>query len=115
MLYKGAIFQAWNKKQAVVLHRAFYDTLPELPEVARNEADVAWLVYDFEFIREQNRYQLVPDKTIYTKFDPALQEITTPKAGSVKEFVRELQTKLDEKFENNYPPDAPTLADIIQQ
>jgi hypothetical protein len=115
MPYKGAIFQAWKKKQAVVLHRAFYDTLPELPEVAQNEADIAWLIYDLEFIQEQNRYQLIPGKTIYTQFGPALQKITSPQAGPIEEFVSELQAKLDEKLENNYPPDAPTLADIIQQ
>jgi hypothetical protein len=115
MLYKGTIFQAWKKKQAVALHRVFYDTLPELPEVAQNEADIAWLIYDFELIQEQNRYQLVPHKTIFTQFGPALQKITTPEAGPIEEFVGELQAKLDEKLENNYPPDAPTLADIIKQ
>jgi hypothetical protein len=111
MLYKGAIFQAWQKKQTVALNRAFYDTLPE---VAQNEADIAWLIYDLEFLQEQNRYQLVPYKTIYTQFGPALQKITTPQAGPIEEFEGELQSKLDEKLENNYPPDAPTLADIIK-
>jgi hypothetical protein len=57
----------------------------------------------------------VPHKTIYTQFGPALQKITTPAAGPIEEFVSELQAKLDEKLENNYPPDAPTLADIVQQ
>ena len=104
-----------RKKQAVVLHRTFYNTLPELPEVAQNEADIAWLIYDLEFIQEQNQYQLVPYKTVYTQFDPALQKITTPQAGPIEEFVSELQAKLDEKLENSYPPDAPTLTDIIQQ
>lgn len=115
MLYKGTIFQAWKKKQTVALHRAFYDTLPVLPEVDRNEADIAWLIYDFEFVQEQNQYQLVPHKTVYTQFGSALQKITTPEAGPVEKFVGELQAKLDEKLENNYPPDAPTLADIVRQ
>ncbi len=115
MLYKGAIMQAWQKKQAIVLHRAFYDTLPQLPEVARSEADVAWFIYDLEFLQDKNRYQLVPFKTIYTQFEPALRKITTPKAGPIEDFVSELQTKLDEKLDNSYPPDAPTLADIVRQ
>jgi hypothetical protein len=87
MLYKGAIFQAWKKKQVVALHRTFYATLPELPEVDRNEADIAWLIYDLEFIQEQNRYQLVAEQTIYTQFGPALQKITTPEVGSIQKFV----------------------------
>jgi hypothetical protein len=114
MLYKGAILQTWQKKQAVALHRAFYETLPDLPEVPQNEADVAWLVYEFRFQQEQNQYQLVPYKTIYTQFRAALQTIATPEAGPVEKFLSELQTKLDEKLENNYPPDAPTLVDIIR-
>lgn len=113
MLYKGAIFHAWQKKQTVALHRTFYETLPDLPQVSKNEADIAWLIYDLELEPEQNRYQLVRCDTIYTKFDPALQRITTPEAGSVDHFVSILQTKLDEKLDNNYPPDAPTLTDII--
>ena len=115
MLYKGTIFQAWQKKQCVALHRAFYDTLPKLPEVDQSEADIAWLLYDMEFISKHNIYQLVTHKTIYTKFAPALQEITTPIPGPMEHFMGQLQSKLDEKLENGYPPDAPTLADIIEQ
>ncbi len=115
MLYKGTIFQAWQKKQSVALHRSFYDTLPKLPEVAQSEADIAWLIYDLEFIQAQNRYQLVPHKTIYTQFGSALQEITTPKAGPIESFVNGLQEKLDEKLDKRSPPDALTLADIIKK
>ena len=115
MLYKGSIFQTWKKKQAVALHRAFFETLPKLTEVDEEEADIAWLVYELDFIENQNRFQLVPYQTIYTQFRPALQQITTPEAGPLNDFVTELQTKLDEKLDNNYPPDAPTLTDIINQ
>ena len=89
--------------------------MPELPEVAQDEADIAWLIYDLEFLQEQNQYQLVSYKTIYTQFGPALRKITTPEAGLVEEFVNKLQAELDEKLESNYPPDAPTLADVIKQ
>ncbi|MCG6553542.1 MAG: hypothetical protein L7F77_14560 [Candidatus Magnetominusculus sp. LBB02] len=34
MLYKGGVFNEWRKKQAVALHKSFYATLPELPEVS---------------------------------------------------------------------------------
>ena len=116
MLYKGTIFQIWQKKQAAALHRTFYNTLPELPEVAQNEANISWLIYDLEFVQEQNLYQLVLHKVVYTQFDPALQKITMPQAGPIEEFVRGLQTRLDDKLgNNNHPPDAPTLSDIIRQ
>ncbi len=80
------------------MHRAFFETLPKLTEVAQEDADIAWLVYELDFIEVQDRFQLVPYKTVYTQFGPALQKITTPEAGSIGEFVNELQTKLDEKL-----------------
>ena len=115
LLYKGAILQTWQKKQAVALHRAFFETLPQLPEVAQTDANIAWFVYDLELVTNQNCYQIVPYKTIYTQFSEALRKITTPEAGSIEDFVADLQVKLDEKLENDFPPDAPTLADVIQQ
>ena len=107
--------QTWQKRQTVALHRTFFETLPELPEVEPENADVAWLIYDLDFVERQNRFELVPYETIYTQFRPALQQITTPEAGPIDEFVDELQTKLDAKLENDYPPDAPTLTDILNQ
>lgn len=104
-----------KKKQTVALHRAFFETLPKLLEVKQEEADAAWLVYELDFIEAQNRFQLVACETIYTQFKPALQKITTPEAGPIDEFINELQAKLDTKLENAYPPDAPTLADILNQ
>jgi hypothetical protein len=89
--------------------------LPQLPEVAKTKADIAWFVYDLELVPDQNRYQIVPHKTIYTQFGEALRKITTPEAGSIEDFVADLQVKLDEKLENHFPPDTPTLADVIQQ
>jgi hypothetical protein len=115
MLYKGTIFQTWRKKQAVPLHRPYFNNLPDLPEVPENEADIAWLIYELDFVAEQNQYRLTPYKTIYTRFEPALHRITTPEAGPIEKFIAELQAKLDEKLDNHYPPDAPTLADILNQ
>jgi len=115
MLYKGTILHSWQKKQVVALHNSFYKTLPDLPEVSQDEADIAWFIYDLEFLPQQNRYQLILHKTVYTQFGAALQKITTPAAGPVENFIGELQIKLDEKLDNDYPPDAPALTDIIKK
>jgi len=114
MLYKGGILHAWHKKQAVALHQTFFETLPKLPEVATEDAEIAWLVYDLVLDSEQNRRQLTPHKTVYTRFEPALLRITTPEIGPLNIFVEYLQTRLDEKLENGNPPDAPTLTDMIE-
>lgn len=112
MIYKGGILKAWGKKQAVALHKGFYETLPELPEVAPDKAEIAWFLYDLEFDKVGNRFNLVPYKTIYTAFEPALLKITTAPAGSVENFVAILQEKLDEHLSNNAPV-APTLQDVL--
>ncbi len=114
LIYKGGILDAWNKKMAVALHRGFYDTMPKLPEVSQESANLAWLVYDLVYDDTHDVYQLTPWRTVYTRFQPALETITTPSPGPVEEFLDHLQSKLDERLENNNPPDAPALTDILE-
>ena len=112
LLFKGGIFHAWGKKQAVALHRGFYEMLPTLPEVEAAQADLAWLIYDLQHDAATNRYKLGLHQVVYTKFEPALLKITTAEPGDVENFVSLLQSKLDEKLDHN-APDAPTLTDAI--
>ncbi len=46
LLYKGGILKSWGKKQAVAVQRSFYQTLPTLPRVTPEQADIVWLIYD---------------------------------------------------------------------
>jgi hypothetical protein len=112
LLFKGGILRAWNKKQAVVIHRSFFNTLPELTRVPSDEADLAWLIYDLNHDARLKLYKLSKSETIYTKFEPSMLKITTTEPGSVDYFIGYLQSKLDEKLDNN-PPDAPTLSDDL--
>jgi hypothetical protein len=114
LLFKGGIFHAWGKKQAVAIHRGFFNSLPSIAEVDRAEADLAWLVYDLTHDAASNVYRLTRGQTIYTRFEPAMLKLTTSEAGPVDEFVGHLQSKLDEKLDSN-PPDAPTLTDVTLQ
>lgn len=110
MLYKGGIFKEWQKRQAVALHKSFYATLPELPRVEPENADVAWFLYDLELREEENRFVLIRHKTIYTAFEPALVRITKAPAGPIEEFVQILQSKLHDHLTGT---DAPTLQDML--
>lgn len=113
MLYKGGIFKTWNKKQAVALQKSFFNTLPKLPTVIKEKAEIAWFLYDLILDKNIKEYRLTLIDTIYTKFEPALLRVTTSnKPGNVSDFINVLQNKLDERLESN-PPDAPTLKDII--
>jgi len=94
----------------VALHKSFYATLPELPEVSQNKADIAWFLYDLEHDSKGNVFRLDRYKTIYTAFEPAMLKITSAPAGPVSEFIAHLQEKLDDQLN---APDAPALQDIL--
>ncbi len=115
LIYKGGILNKWGKKSAVAVDRHFFANLPALPETTPDQAAIAWLVYELVLDAGSNVYRLMPYRTVYTAFAPALETITTSEAGPVEDFISHLQHKLDEKLDNGYPPDAPTLTDIIQE
>ncbi len=118
MIYKGGILQAWKKKQSVVVHKNFYATLPNLKAVEAGKestADIAWQLYHLQHDAQQDRYRLTLDRIVYTMFDSALEQITKTEAGPIESFINKLQEKLDDKLENGHPPDAPTLADMIDR
>jgi len=112
MLYKGGIFQTWRKKQAVALQKSFFDTLPKLPTVAKEQADIAWFLYDLVWVNSVKQYNLTLVETVYTGFESALSKVTTPEPNSMEDFMDVLQKRLDERLEG-ISPDTPSLTDII--
>ncbi len=102
LLYKGSILHEWKKKIAVALDGNFFDTLPQLEEVDKSEAEVAWLVYDLRLTCDNSRYTLKRTKVVYTKFVESINSITRPRVGCIKKFMKSLQEKVDEKLES--PP-----------
>jgi hypothetical protein len=55
LLFKGGILHGWKKKIAVALNKNFFDTLPEMRRVSRSKADIAWLIYDLELIKDRKQ------------------------------------------------------------
>jgi len=115
LIYKGGMLKSWGKKLAVVVDCHFFANLPELPETSQQAADIAWLIYELSYDPVQRRHGLTAVRVAYTAFAPALERITTTEPGVLAEFFDRLQTKLDEKLEGGYPPDAPTLLDEVQE
>jgi hypothetical protein len=113
LIYKGGILNHWNKKMAVALDKSFFDTLPKLLETEKNDADIAWFIYDLILDPKFNVYKLTRVDTKYTKFKSALDKITTPLPGVIDDFVTILQDKLDEKLENLAAPETHTITDIV--
>jgi hypothetical protein len=99
LMFKGGILNAWKKKMAVALDAPFFNTLPALKEVPKEQADMAWLVY--ELIPDSlGRLKIAHSKTVYTEFNEALNTISRPTIGKVDDFLKILQSKVDEKLES---------------
>ena len=107
LIYKGGILHSWGKKQVVAVQRPFFKTLPPIPRVSRERAQVAWLIYDLDFDNASNRYSLQLKESVYTEFQPSLDAISKPEAGDVKDFTNTLREKLKEKLKN-YPEGSST-------
>ena len=101
LLFKGGILHSWQKKTAVALSKDFFDTLPPLKSMSKDEADIAWLVYDLQLVDHcgQKRYTLKKVDEVYTQFETSLQSITIPSPGKIDDFMKRLQDKLDERLE----------------
>lgn len=109
LIFKGGILHSWKKKTAVALHAGFFNTLPQISEVPKSEADIAWLIYDLHLLSQQGvPHELRLLRTVYTKFDTALSQITKPRAGEMSVFLETLQKKLDVKL--SLPPTNKTIA-----
>ena len=102
LMFKGGIFNEWGKRSAVALNKAFFDTLPPLDRVEKKNANVGWFVYDLIFDAKTHRYELTKVDEVFTRFNDALRQITTTKAGPMRTFMNHLQEKLDEQLES--PP-----------
>ncbi|MBM4066869.1 MAG: hypothetical protein FJ266_14750 [Planctomycetes bacterium] len=104
LLFKGGILHSWRKKTAVALNKSFFETLPPLKTVSKSKADISWLVYDLQLVKEdeQERFTLTKIDEVFTEFEPALVSITTSLPGKIDDFINLLQEKLDEQLET--PP-----------
>lgn len=98
LLFKGGILHSWQRKMAVAVDSGFFAELPPLEPVAPAEAEIAWFIYDLVPSQTTSRYGLSRTRTVYTKFQPALETITTPVLGAETGFLRVLERKLKEKL-----------------
>ncbi|MCJ7583682.1 MAG: hypothetical protein MUO30_02785 [Anaerolineales bacterium] len=94
LIYKGGILHQWEKKMAVVVHRGFFEELPDLEIVNQERAEIVWLVYDLNPDDKTGSFNLHLSQARYTMFDVALERIITPDTGDVNIFTRTLETRI---------------------
>lgn len=111
MLYKGGIFKAWGKKQCVVIQKSFFETLPSLPQVSKEQSDIAWFLYDLDYSKTDNQNHLVLKDIIYTEFKAALDKVIYTNPGKMSDFVNQLQGKLEER--KVCPPETYSVFELL--
>ncbi len=111
IIAKGSILNQWGKKQAVALQTKFYETIPALPEIKKEQSDFAIFLYDLKLDTEHKTYGLKLQRVVYTSFKIALEHIAKFEAGSIEEFSKILQKKLDAK--RNGQADIPNPENIV--
>jgi hypothetical protein len=66
------------------------------------------MIYDLKVPKGTgSHYELFRERTVYTKFGAALDQITKSRPGRVEDFLNHLQEKVDEKLET--PPTNRTI------
>lgn len=113
IIAKGSILNQWGKKQAIALQTTFYKTLPNFPVVQKVEADCAFFLYDLVLDNSTMTYNLELNQTIYTRFKEVLNQIAVFEAGSIVEFTKSLQKKLNKKRLDSPNPDSDNI--VVEQ
>jgi hypothetical protein len=94
LMFKGGILHKWKRKVAVTLNTGFFKTLPTLREVPREQAEMAWFVYDLVLPPQGGQYVLTAHTTVYTRFEDSLEQITKAEAGDETVFLKSLSKKM---------------------
>jgi hypothetical protein len=97
LIFKGGIINAWGKKTAVALNKGFFNTLPKLPEVPKEKADIAWMIYDLKPQEKDGAHdEFTLDEIVYTKRPNAPAGMELNIGEPLEKFERHLVCGLDE-------------------
>lgn len=92
---KVPTLRRWGKKMAVVVDRAFFDSIGEMDNVADiSNADIAWFVVKFEEVEGEKRTRMVPDEVRYTTLERSVEGLTGGKPVPLRTF----ETRIAEKI-----------------
>jgi len=96
LLFKSGILNAWRKRLAVALNEGSFQALQRFPEVSKEQADIAWLIYDLKRpIGQTDKGKLFLSRAVYTKRLEAPYEPSLSTAEPLKRFMARLESEME--------------------
>jgi hypothetical protein len=97
LIFKGSILNSWNKKMAIAIDRSYFETLQNLVSVQKEDAEIAWFIYDLELVAsgEKEHYELRRGNVVYTKFQQTLAALSASYPDNIDHFMKLLPELAD--------------------
>ena len=91
---KVPTLRRWGKKMAVVVDRAFFDSIGEMDDVVDiSNADIAWFIVRFEEVEGQKRTRIVRDEVRFTTLERSVEGLTGGKPVPLSVFETRISDK----------------------
>lgn len=98
MLFKGQVFEAWNKKIIWAVQRYVYKNMVDrfgLEDMELNKKDaILFFIYDIDYSSNPKRYQLILQEIKSSKVENLLKAFQSKSLPKIDDFVRVLYQKL---------------------
>ena len=92
---KVPTLRRWGKKMAVVVDRAFFDSIGEMDDVADiSNADIAWFVVRFEKADDKGRVRMVRDEVRFTTPERSVEGLTGGKPVALPVFETRIRQNM---------------------
>ncbi len=92
---KVPTLRRWGKKMAVVVDRAFFDSIGEMDNVADiSNADIAWFIVRFEEVDGGKQTRIVRDEVRYTTLERSVEGLTGGKPVPLPTFESRITEKI---------------------
>ncbi|MEI6639626.1 MAG: NotI family restriction endonuclease [Chlorobium sp.] len=90
LIFKGSILNSWSKKLAISIDRSYFEALPNLVPVEKQDAEIAWFIYDLELVvnGEKESYELKRANVVYTKFQQTLSALSISHPDNIEHFMK---------------------------
>jgi len=92
---KVPTLRRWGKKMAVVVDRAFFDSMGSMDRIDEpSNADIAWFIADFEYVPAKKSFRIKRGEIVFTTLEEAVDGLTGGKPVSKDEFETRIRARL---------------------